>query len=236
MALFSRRKKEDDVETSSDTGAESVETPAGEPGVDRPWDRTTDGPWDAGEVAEDDGVRRLDLGSLRVLAQPGMEVRITADKQTKVPTSVTCSLEGSLVQLQVFAAPRSTGIWEDIRAEIGAGLVKGGGTSQEVDGPLGTELRARMPGRASDGRVAFQPARFLGIDGPRWFLRAVVSGQAARDEEVAAPLLAVVRGTVVVRGDVPMPPREALPLTVPEGAAPVGQPPATPQAPTAGPT
>lgn len=217
MALFSRRKKDADAETPEVDGADAAPTPAeaGEPGVDRDWDRLADGPWDVEEFGDRDTFTRVDFGALRVAVLPGMQVRVEADKRTKTPVSITCVVKDSLVQLQVFAAPRRAGIWEDIRGEIAAGLVKNGGTSQEVEGPFGTELRARMPGRASDGRVAFQPARFVGIDGPRWFLRAVISGQGARDEQVARPLLALIRHTVVVRGDHPMPPRESLALTMP---------------------
>ena len=63
-----------------------------------------------------------------------------------------------------------------------------------------------MPSAGPDGRTVFAPARFVGVDGPRWFLRAVFSGRAAIDEEAAQPLIEVVRGTVVVRGDARWPP------------------------------
>jgi hypothetical protein len=80
-----------------------------------------------------------------------------------------------------------------------------------------------MPGQGTDGRTVFSPVRFIGVDGPRWFLRAVLSGQSAIDDSAAAPLLEVVRATVVVRGDEAMAPRELLSLKLPlqpeEGAA-----------------
>jgi hypothetical protein len=123
------------------------------------------------------------------------------------------------VQLQAFAAPRTRGIWDDIRAEIAESIVAQGGTADEQRGVLGTELRTRMPSAGPDGRTVFAPARFLGVDGPRWFLRAVLSGRAAIDDDAAAPLLEVVRGTVVVRGDSAMAPRELLPLQLPQEPA-----------------
>jgi hypothetical protein len=62
----------------------------------------------------------------------------------------------------------------------------------------------------------FSPVRFVGVDGPRWFLRAVLSGQAAVDESAASTLLDVVKATVVVRGDEAMAPRELLSLKLPD--------------------
>lgn len=56
------------------------------------------------------------------------------------------------------------------------------------------------------------------MDGPRWFLRAVISGKAAEDAEVAATLEGVVRDIVVVRGDEPMAPKEAIELRLPPEA------------------
>jgi hypothetical protein len=57
--------------------------------------------------------------------------------------------------------------------------------------------------------------RFVGVDGPRWFLRGLFSGAAARETAAAAPLEAVLRACVVVRGNDPMAPGDPLPLHVP---------------------
>ena len=62
-------------------------------------------------------------------------------------------------------------------------------------------------------------ARFLGVDGPRWFLRGMLSGPAASTPEEAAALEQAFRSVVVVRGSAPMPVREQLPLTLPPQAA-----------------
>ena len=121
----------------------------------------------------------------------------------------------SAVQLQVFAAPKTTGVWYGIRREIAEAIVAGGGTAEEVDGPLGTELRVRMPSQGPDGRTTFSPARFVGVDGPRWFLRAVLSGDAATDDEAAARAMEFVRTVVVHRGSDPRAPRELLELALP---------------------
>lgn len=173
-----------------------------------------DGPFDRSEVAGLDG--RLDLGALWLTGHPGLELRLEVEEESQTVVGVTAVLKDSAVQLQAFAAPRHEGIWDDIRTEIAASITSQGGTADKTSGPWGTELRAQMPDKGSDGRTVFSPVRFVGVDGPRWFLRAVLSGRAAADEEAATVLLDLVRATVVVRGDEAMAPRELLPLTLPE--------------------
>lgn len=217
MALFRRKKNEPvvDEEALEDEAVVARPEPAeGRPGVDREWDRAGDGPYDVSEWPELDG--RLDLGALRLPVSTGMQMRLDVEKGGRV-VGTTIGFGASQVQLQVFAAPRTTGLWDELRPEIARGLVDAGGAAEIVQGVLGKEIRGRMPGRAQDGRVAFQPARFLGIDGPRWFLRVVVNGPAASDDDKLAPVVDFLRGVVVRRGEEPRPPREVLELTAPAG-------------------
>jgi hypothetical protein len=176
--------------------------------------RSQDGPFDRSEVESLDG--RLDLGALWLTGIPGMELRLEVEEGSEHVVAVTAVLEESTVHLQAFAAPRSEGIWDEIRTELAASITSQGGTVDKTWGPLGNELRAQMPSLNPDGRTVFSPVRFLGVDGPRWFLRAVLSGPAATDDNAASALLDVVRATVVVRGDEAMAPREVLPLKLPE--------------------
>ena len=118
---------------------------------------------------------RVDLGGMWLPGRPGLEVRIEADQATSQVVAVTLVLQDSALQIQPFAAPRTESIWDEVRAEIRAGITKQGGTADEVDGPLGTELRTKVPVRAQDGSTGVQPARFVGVDGPRWFLRGVLT-------------------------------------------------------------
>ena len=175
------------------------------------------GPHDVTDVAGQGG--RVDLGSLWVGGVQGLELRLEMDQATSQVIAATLVVGESAAQVQAFAAPKSAGLWDEIRSEIAGSIAGQGGTAEEVDGPLGTELRTRMPSAGPDGRTVFAPARFLGIDGPRWFLRVVLSGRAAIDEAAAAPLVEVVRDIVVVRGQDPMAPRELLPLAVPSDAS-----------------
>lgn len=207
----------DEQDIESEPGA-ADEAPH-EPALDR-----ADGPYDLDEV-EPDGTR-LDLGALQVPAIPGMQVSLEVDEAAQTVNAVQIALDGSFVQMQAFAAPRTLGVWPDIRTEIAQSITAQGGSADVVDGPLGRELTATMPKNG--------PAmRFLGVDGPRWFLRAVISGRAATDEQAAVRLVEAVRGTVVVRGDEAMAPRELLPLRMPAQPSPEpapGQPAAQPSA------
>jgi hypothetical protein len=173
----------------------------------------THGPWDAEHAPE--GVERLDLGSLQIPAIEGVEVRVQASPDGGVEQIVLVDGDSAL-QLGVFAAPRSEGIWDEIRAEIAAGVTRQGGTADEVPGPFGRELVVRVPVRSADGRTGHQAQRFVGVDGPRWFLRAVIQGPAVHDQEAAGTLESVVRDVVVVRGGEAMAPREVLALRLPQ--------------------
>jgi hypothetical protein len=185
-----------------------------------PLDRSG-GPFDDAEVELPDG--RLALGALRLAGREGMELRFEVEEGSQRVIAVTVGIEGSTVQLQAFAAPRTFGVWDEIRAEIATAVAAQGGTADEVPGPFGPELLCRLPVRTEDGRTAHQPTRFVGVDGPRWFLRAVFAGHAAHDVAAAAPLEDVVRGVVVVRGEEAMAPRELLALALPELADAPGE-------------
>jgi len=71
-----------------------------------------------------------------------------------------------------------------------------------------------VPGTPS----GLHPVRFLGVDGPRWFLRGVISGPAALRPDIAAPLEQLFADVVVVRGDHPVPPRDMLEIQLPDEA------------------
>jgi len=175
----------------------------------------SDGPFDSASAPTRD---EMDFGSLRLVPTADIELRLDVDETSQTLTGMTAvfgEAGTSAVQLQVFAAPKTTGVWYGIRREIAEAIVAGGGTAEEVDGPLGTELHVRMPSQGPDGRTTFSPARFVGVDGPRWFLRAVLSGDAATDDEAAARAMEFVRTVVVHRGSDPRAPRELLELTLP---------------------
>ena len=224
--MFGRRKKnleltEEDVDRFVDDLtpeeraqevaelARELDETIGRPEVARP-----QGPWDVDDAPE---AERIDLGALQVRVPQDVELRLELSPEGQVMAATLVHAE-STAQLNVFAAPRSEGIWAEVRQEIAEALNGSGGRATEGHGALGPELRAVVPQEVPGQGVVHAPARFVGVDGPRWFLRALLTGPAATEDAAARPLLEVIREVVVVRGADPMPAREPLPLTLPPEA------------------
>ncbi|MGW0732665.1 DUF3710 domain-containing protein [Streptomyces sp. NPDC002851] len=238
--MFGRRKKRDSVngaDSAADAASqaeqvvEGTDAPEGdEAGADAtagesarvslPPAPRPDGPWDISEVREP-GEGRVDLGGIFVPGVEGMELRVEVAGDAIVAATVV--LKESAIQLQAFAAPKKEGIWGEVRAEIASGITQQGGVIDEVEGPLGWELRAQVPVQLPDGTGGVQVVRFVGVDGPRWFLRGVISGQGAVQPEAAGLLEQIFLDTVVVRGEAPMAPRDPIVLKLPEDAQMVAE-------------
>ena len=208
--MFRRRKKdEDELEEDAELEADAETVPErGKAAPPRP-----QGPWDAGDAPEDE-LNRLDLGGLRVPVPPETEVRVDVSPEGEV-VAATLVRGASAMQINAFAAPRSAGIWDEVREEMVAALKEAGAEAEIADGPWGVELHATVPSQLPGEPAGLAPARFLGVDGPRWFLRAAVTGPAARDRAAAADLEAAFRGVVVSRGPEAMAVRSPLPLRLP---------------------
>ncbi|MFI2751924.1 DUF3710 domain-containing protein [Cellulomonas sp. P22] len=218
MGLFRRDARTRDTEDAvTDDTSEALEPLVGETdgADDAPIDGAsrTSGPWDVADAPE--GVARVDLGAIHLPGVPGMELRMEIDKSTGTVSAAQVSLDGSTLQVQAFAAPRTEGIWDEIREEIAESVTKQGGSADDLPGPFGRELLARLPVRTAEGRTGHRPARFVGTDGPRWFLRGVITGKAAVDPAAATVLEDLYRAIVVVRGDEARAPRDLLALTLP---------------------
>lgn len=175
-------------------------------------DHLAEGPYDEGDAPEED---RIDLGGLQVPTIDGMELRMEVDQRTSAVTGANLVIGGSSVQVQAFAAPKSRGLWDDVRTSLRDSVVKQGGTAETRPGAFGTELITRLPVKRADGRTGYRPARFIGIDGRRWFLRAILTGKALSDTEQARVIETVISRLVVVRGGEAMAPQELIPLNLP---------------------
>ncbi len=175
-----------------------------------PADRATCGPLDLSEA--NPAMPFIDLGALRIPPRENMQMRLEIEESTKRVVAVTLDLSGSTVQCQVFAAPRSTGLWNEIRGQVADQLLKQGGNSTEVQGVFGPELDAHVP--VADGQP--RHVRFVGVDGPKWFLRGVISGPAADGGDAGSAIEDVFRSLIVSRGTEPLPPRELLAMRVPQ--------------------
>ncbi|TQJ32134.1 DUF3710 domain-containing protein [Microbacterium sp. SLBN-146] len=178
-----------------------------------PNDRAQEGPFDESEA---NPVRPyIDLGGIKILPREGLNLRLEVEEQSKRIVAVGLDYAGSTLQVQPFAAPRSTGLWEETREQIRQQVRQQGGRVEEREGPLGPELLAEVPVSGPDGASGKRLARFVGVDGPRWFLRGVIGGAGTTDVEAAAKIEELFRSIVVVRGGTPMPPRDLIPLRMP---------------------
>lgn len=212
--MFGRRRSARDRDGA--TGASGEDLPAGAAGEEpeQAGPEKESGPWDAADSFP--AMERIDLGSLQVPVLPEIEIQLVfAEQQGAL---VTARYGDNAMQLQAFAAPKSGRLWDELRTENVTQITGSGGTCEERPGPFGLELMAGVPVQPGQPEAGVMPLRFVGVDGRRWFLQAVFAGQAALDAGAAAPLEALLREVVVVRGDHPAPPRELLELRLPPDA------------------
>ncbi len=173
------------------------------------------GPWDSASEYPDS--ERIDFGSLLVPVRDGYDVQVFVSEDEGISIAVVSGDSG--LQLQPFAAPRSAGLWHEVLPEIAEEVAKAGGQSQEQAGPFGLELFVMVvPQGAGEHGVPPQPLRFMGADGPRWFLRGLISGPAATDIELARAFEDIFADVVVVRGDHAEPQRKPLDIRLPDEA------------------
>jgi hypothetical protein len=182
----------------------------------------TQGPLDADDLDLEDDPRfaeHIDLGGLLVAPPPeGVDLRLQVDEETGTVLAVLLAGEDGALELRPFAARRNGDLWAEIRPGIASETARHGGTATERSGEFGTELICMVPVTTPDGQAATQPSRVVGINGPRWFLRATLLGLPAVEPEKAGVWEDVIRSTVVRRGPGAMPPGESLPLSLPPDA------------------
>jgi hypothetical protein len=173
----------------------------------------TTGPYDERDAPEDD-IPRVDLGALHVPVVEGADLRVDVDESQQVVAATLAGPHGTM-QLGVFAAPRTEAIWDEVRAELAESMrgQRKNAPVREQDGPWGVELHGTL---AEPGAPAV-PVRFVGVDGPRWFLRALFAGPVATDRAKAAVFEKALRNLVVIRGADPLPVRDPVPLRLPPG-------------------
>jgi Protein of unknown function (DUF3710) len=207
----------DELGEGDDSGPDEDMEPGGQReagGTAGQWDQRS-GPWDGADSYPRRD--RIDFGSLLVPVHEGIKVEVEVAEG--MPVWVTILRGDSALQLMAFAAPKTSGLWEEVRQEFAEEVAKSGGDTQEVQGPFGIELHARLyPAGEAQHRRQLEPVRFLGVDGPRWFLRGMIRGPAARHADLARPLEELFADVVVVRGDHPAPPGDLLEIRLPDDA------------------
>lgn len=196
------------------TTPDAAEVPSDEQAKSAPAGRETEGPLDESEA---NPVRPyVDLGGVKILPREGLQLRLEVEESSQRVVAVGLDYAGSTLQVQPFAAPRTSGLWHEIRDQIADQIAKQGGTTKLTVGPFGPELLAEIPATTPGQPDTVRLARFIGVDGPRWFLRGVIAGDGAVDQQAAAKIEELFRSVVVVRGKTPMPPRDLIPLHMPK--------------------
>jgi hypothetical protein len=247
--IFRRRRKDDEPteveavdeadeetgpeETGSEESDESTEESsdgaAGEVDVEaldsRDWRGA--GPWDVTEVDLDieplPGRARIDLGSMIITGFGGAELRLQVAEESQQIVSAMLINGDSALELGAYAAPRSGGLWPELRAEIIDSATEAGGSAAIVEGPFGVEVRRLLPVTTPDGEQGYQPSRMWVVEGPRWLLRGILYGQAALVDGLEPPvadLLTAFREVVVRRGEEARAPGDLLPLSIPSDVEP----------------
>ncbi len=168
------------------------------------------GPYDSLDIAAP--IATIDFGSLRIPPDSRFALRVDVEEGTDRIVALTIDIEGSSLQLQAFAAPKTEPIWQEVAKDLADSLAAQGVQAEISVGPFGAEVLTS--GLAGEDR----PLRFIGFDGPRWFLRGTVSGLALSDPESKILVENVFRSIVVHRGEEPVPPRSLLEIVMPAGA------------------
>lgn len=171
------------------------------------------GPWDVEDENVPDYDEYLDMGSYYLPFLKGIELRVKANRATQQVLGTTITYGSSSVEIEAFAAPKTLGLWDDVRAD----LIEANKDAKEVEGVFGTELA--LPVNVKGGRKVL--TRIVGVDGPRWMLRGIFSGKAATDPEgeEAKALNQFFADIVVERGDNPLAPRDLIPMHPPVAPA-----------------
>lgn len=207
--MFRRRKAATSDEPVTDGSADGVEDA----------DPRASGPWDATEIElEEADENRVDLGSLLLTAREGVDIQLQVDEASGEVAAALLAAEDGAIELRAFAAPRNGDIWDDVRRDLAGEVAQLGGTATESTGAFGPQVSVSMNVQLPDGSSAQQPSTVLGITGPRWLLRATLFGRPAVEYDEKGVLEQALRDVVVVRGSGPMPPGDALPLTMPPTA------------------
>lgn len=173
------------------------------------------GPFDADEPPP--GIEFVDLGSLLIQPEAGRELRVQVNESTGEVQAVLLAGADGAVELRAFSAPRNGDLWSTVRPQIAAEHAQRGSVATEREGRFGTELICQTTVKKGE-RNATQQSRIIGINGPRWLLRATLIGRPATDYEGAGAWEDTIAKVGVRRGSGAMPVGEPLPVALPDAA------------------
>lgn len=170
------------------------------------------GPWDVDDEQVPDYDEYLDLGAYFLPFMQNIELRVKANRATQEVLGCTISYGSSSLEIEAFAAPKTMGMWDDVRDD----LLTSHADASEHAGTFGTEID--LPVTVKGGNTVV--TRIVGVDGPRWMLRGIFSGKAVNsDSDEAKALDGFFADIVVARGEEPLAPRDLIPMHAPVAPA-----------------
>lgn len=166
------------------------------------------GPWDIDDENAPDYDEYLDFGAFYLPFLQGIALRVKKNRQSGDVLGATVTYGSSSVEIEAFAAPKTFGIWDDVREE----LLAQNQQATVIDGYFGKEIM--LPVKVGEKTV---DTRIVGVDGPRWMLRGVFSGASVQQQELSDNEEARVLNNwfsqiVVDRGEEPLAPRDLIPM------------------------
>ncbi|MGY4868620.1 DUF3710 domain-containing protein [Mycolicibacterium elephantis] len=194
-------KQDNDDDTRDEAGAAPDDT-----------DDELEGPFDIDDF-DDPAVAtvgRLDLGSVLIPMPEAGQVQVELSPQG-VPSAVWVVTPNGRFTIAAYAAPKSTGLWREVAAELAESLRKDVPSVSIQDGPWGREVVGVAAGDPNQAGVV----RFIGVDGYRWMIRCVVNGTQQNIDALAEEARNALADTVVRRGTTPMPVRTPLTIELP---------------------
>lgn len=198
-----RDTSENSVDSVVTSTASSSNTGSQVPPQEGPFDES-DGTITGLLDPDGEGLGILDFGAYAFVPPVNTQLQIESSEEQNLVVHV---LSGqSNITIDVYAAPKTGGQWRFVASELADGLRNQGAKVSIQDGPWGREVI---------GSAAESVIRFIGVDGPRWMLRAVIVSSPAEAEQSAEMARTMLSHTVVRRGTNPMPARTPIPLVLP---------------------
>lgn len=176
----------------------------------------TQGPWDYDDegIDPDDDDRYISFGSMFLPLVEGLTIRAKRSQDPQSPSpleSITVQLGDGAIEIVPFAAPKTLGLWDDMSDE----LLDANKSAKVQEGRFGDEVMLPV---AVKGKTMM--TRIVGVDGPRWLLRGIFTGDAADgDSDNKKALEDYFAQIIVRRGDAPLAPRDIIPILPPKTAA-----------------
>lgn len=198
-----RDTSENSVDSVVTSTASSSNTGSQVPPQEGPFDES-DGTITGLLDPDGEGLGILDFGAYAFVPPVNTQLQIESSEEQNLVVHV---LSGqSNITIDAYAAPKTGGQWRFVASELADGLRNQGAKVSIQDGPWGREVI---------GSAAESVIRFIGVDGPRWMLRAVIVSSPAEAEQSAEIARTMLSHTVVRRGTNPMPARTPIPLVLP---------------------